>query len=351
MTRRLALSVAFNVAFWLALAIPSLSLAAAGTPPPLPLSSYIARLETMHTLLDDGRAAEAQRIAHALQGARVESPGGTFTADPSLIDAVVANRAGTAARLAAEVSALRKNVPAATTAGNGKLLDRLRHEEEVSKIRQGGEVSQPPISTVPLLERIVEVAEKVLAWIGEKLMKLWDWLRELWPRQKGGSGGSAIRTKVVVGALALAIVTVIGILVWEVMRRSQRNVPAAVRGSEPIASSQDADPLSRGASEWERYAAQLAAAGRIREAIRAWYHAVLVTCYGAGILHYRKGRTNWEYVGAISPELPWRGDFITLTRAFETEWYGHTTSTRETLDACAERAERILEGLHRGLAA
>jgi len=238
----------------------------------------------------------------------------------------------------------------ATAPGNRKLLERLRLEEAASQIKAGGEVAQPPISTEPLLERIVEAAEKVLEWIGDKLVKLWDWLTQMWPRDKA-TGGSAIKTRFVVGALALAIVTVIGILVWEVMRRSRRNVHVPVAASEPIASSQDADPLSRGASEWERYAAQLAAAGRIREAIRAWYHAVLVTCYGAGIFHYRKGRTNWEYVGAISPEMTWRSDFITLTRAFETEWYGHTASTRDALEACSERAERILVGLRRGVAA
>lgn len=337
---------------WLGLVIPSLSMRAAqDTPAPLPLVTYIDRLDTMRTLLDERRLADAQKIAYVLrQGVRVQAPGGTFEADPSLLDAVIENRVGAAGQLAIAVNELRKNVPAATTAGNTRMLERLRLDEEASKIKAGGEVSQPPISTEPLLERMVDKMEKVLEWIAGALVTMWDWLMELWPKQKTGAG-SAIKTRLVVGALALVIVTVIGILVWEVMRRSRRNIPAPVTGSEPIASSQDADPLSRGASEWERYAAQLAAAGRVREAIRAWYHAVLVTCYGAGILHYRKGRTNWEYVGAISPELAWRGDFITLTRTFETEWYGHTTSTQETLESCAERAERILHGLRRGMAA
>ena len=62
------------------------------------------------------------------------------------------------------------------------------------------------------------------------------------------------------------------------------------------ASQRDADPLSREQDEWEKYAAELAAAGRLREAIRAWYHAVLVGLFRAGLLHHHKGRTNWEYV-------------------------------------------------------
>jgi hypothetical protein len=333
---------------WLLLALPSLRMEA--NPASIPLTAYIARLEAMRSLLGQRRVAEAQQAARALQGTHVETRGGGFRADPSLLDAVIVNRVGAAGRLAVEVAELRKTVPAATTAGDGKLLERLRQEEAASKIKAGGEVAQPPIAEVPLLDRIAGETEKVLEWIGRKLAEFWDWISQMWPRDKA-SGGSAVRTRFVVGALALAIVTVIGILVWEVMRRSRRNVPERAASSEPIASSQDADPLSRGASEWERYAAQLAAAGRIREAIRAWYHAVLVTCYGAGILDYRKGRTNWEYVGAISPEAPWRSDFITLTRAFETEWYGHTMSTLEALEVCSERATHILDGLRRGAAA
>jgi hypothetical protein len=323
---------------------------AAVNPQSIPLANYIARLEAMRDLLGQKRAAEALSLALELKGKRVDTRSGSFTADPSLLADVIVNRVGIEGRLTIEVDELRKSVPVAVAPGNRKLLDRLRREEEASKIKAGGEVAQPPVSTEPLLERIVEAAEKALEWIGDKLVKLWDWLTQMWPRDKA-TGGSALKTRFVVGALALAIVTVVGILVWEVMRRSRRNIQAPAAASEPIASSQDADPLSRGASEWERYAAQLAAAGRIREAIRAWYHAVLVTCYGAGILHYRKGRTNWEYVGAISPEMAWRSDFITLTRAFETEWYGHTTSTRDALEACSERAERILTGLRRGAAA
>src|SRR5207244_5595400 len=117
------------------------------------------------------------------------------------------------------------------------------------------------------------------------------------------------------------------VLALEVVRRSRRRELVAVATSDPVASRADEDPLSRAANEWERYAAQLAAAGRIREAIRAWYHAVLVTLYGAGILHFRKGRTNWEYISTITPTIPWRGDFVKLTRRFEHEWYGSANSS------------------------
>jgi hypothetical protein len=124
-----------------------------------------------------------------------------------------------------------------------------------------------------------------------------------------------------------------------------------VLASDPIASKRDEDPLSRGATEWERYAAQLAASGRIREAIRAWYHAVLVTLYAAGILHFRKGRTNWEYVAALSPEIAWRSEFVTLTRRFEEEWYGRERSAIEALEDVSGHAREILDIVRRRAAA
>jgi len=313
------------------------------------LPEYIAQLDGIRAALHERRLTDAQAQARALKGTRVDTPAGRIEADPSLLDDVLAGRVGTEARLAIAVDALRKSTPTVPPPSDRKLLERLRREETPNALKAGGEVAQPPVSNQPLLVRIVDAIDKMFEWIGEKLSKLWEWLGQLWPRANTSRGGegSALRTRWVVGALVVAILAVIGILAWEVIRKSKRNVGAPVTESDPVASRRDEDPMSRGANEWERYAAQLAAAGRIREAIRAWYHAVLVTCYSGGILHYKKGRTNWEYIGALSPELAWRGDFVALTRRFETEWYGRTTSSHEALDECSERAEHILEGVHR----
>jgi len=141
------------------------------------------------------------------------------------------------------------------------------------------------------------------------------------------------------------IVLLILFLALEVRRRTRRASKTAIETSEPLGSRRDEDPLSRGATEWERYAAQLAAAGRFREAIRAWYHAVLVTCYSTGVLHFRRSRTNWEYVSALAPSLDWRPEFIDLTRGFEREWYGADRSTPDALDDCQRRAKTIIENV------
>ena len=74
---------------------------------------------------------------------------------------------------------------------------------------------------------------------------------------------------------------------------------------------------------------------------------MLVALYGAAILHFRKGRTNWEYVATLPPTLPWRRGFIELTRRFELEWYGLAESTSEALDDCRGQARAILNTVAR----
>jgi hypothetical protein len=78
---------------------------------------------------------------------------------------------------------------------------------------------------------------------------------------------------------------------------------------------------------------------------------VLVTCYSAGALHFRKGRTNWEYVATLPPSVPWRPEMIELTRRFEQEWYGSDASSDEALDECSASAKRILEAVRQRSAA
>src|SRR5262249_37872426 len=79
-----------------------------------------------------------------------------------------------------------------------------------------------------------------------------------------------------------------------------------------------------------------------REAIRAWYHAVLVTLFRAGTLHYHRGRTNWEYVSRVAPEAAWRPLFADVTRVFDREWYGRDASSAESLHDCMLGARQIV---------
>jgi hypothetical protein len=250
-------------------------------------------------------------------------------------------------RLAATAAQLRAASSGAPSTADQKLLRELEEQQSAGALKEGGEVFAPEIANASIFTRIAESTKKVIEWIGDKLSDFFEWLRKFWPDIRLPKQTPTGGMRWIVGAVVAVIALVIGILAFEVIRRSKRRPAEVAVESVPASSSRDADPMSRGANEWERYAAQLAAAGRIREAIRAWYHAVLVTLYGAGVLTFRKGRTNWEYVSSLTPALPWRGDFVRLTRRFEHEWYGSANSNPDALSECRGVARGILSAVRR----
>jgi hypothetical protein len=316
----------------------------------IPVEDYVASLERMHTLIATNQLQAAQAEAAALKDARVQWAGGEFQADSSLIDAVVKSTRAELLllqRLEVTIAELRGSGAVAATRSDPKLLEQVAAEQEVKELERGGSVTTTVQGEAPLLEQIGGSIAAMFRWLGRLIAKILDWIFDLFPRSQPGERGAAGGAGWAVTAVTIVIALAIALLAFEVARRSKRREKTAVAISEPVGSRRDEDPLSRGATEWERYAAQLAAAGRFREAIRAWYHAVLVTCYSAGVLHFRKGRTNWEYVATVAPSIPWRPELIELTRRFELEWYGHDQSTSDALDDCSGRARHILDALRR----
>jgi hypothetical protein len=313
------------------------------------LANYIATLERIQSLVVAHQYAAARAAAQPLHGQVIDSPKGRFNADETILAALAAGdrfdpRFPT--RLATTIADLRAAGGAATVRDpDMAIVDSIEKEQTVAPPGGGGDVPLEPSNRLLRVGSAIEEAfRKVGEWIGDLI----DWLDSFWPdsdtkEKKPGN----IRDIVI--TIAVGIVVVVILLAWTALRRARRAAPALARSVAMIPSARDEDPLSRASVEWEQYAAQLAAAGRFREAIRAWYHAVLVTLYGASILHFRKGRTNWEYVAALSPSLPWRARFIALTRRFEYEWYGGTESTSEAFEECSREARAIVGALARPL--
>jgi hypothetical protein len=312
------------------------------------IEAYIEALESIDAQLESNQLVAAQTAAREMIGTEVVWAKGTFLADGSLLDAIAeAQRAQGAhrVRLLTTISELRRASGMDVARGDRKLLEQIAAEQEPPELPKGGEIPTKLERDVPLLERIAESIGDMLEWVRKQLRKAIEWILDLLPRpdRPGATAGLSWIVWAVVGAIVVLVV----ILAFSVLRKSQKNVAVPIAASAPLGSKRDEDPLSRGAQEWERYAGELAAAGQFREAIRAWYHAVLVTCYAAGILHFRKGRTNWEYVASLSPSLVWRPDVIELTRRFEKEWYGGEQSARDAYEECEDRARTILDAVRR----
>jgi hypothetical protein len=315
---------------------------------PMDTGAYRAEVLAVQAALESGDLASARARAGSLEGATVVEGTLRYQADLSVLGPVAAVEDPAEARLLLpRVRALGRAL--APGPGDGPappvdhaLLDSLRRAQTPAPLRKSGEVDLGPAARLTVAEKLLDAMADVARWVRDALERIAEFLRKLWPEQKrAGQGGDARPITVAIVAVAASV---LGLLALRALRR-RGAAGFEVSSSAPAESRHDEDPLSRGASEWERYARELEAAGRIREAIRAWYHAALVTLFRQGTLHYQKGRTNWEYAAQLPPEAPWRPEFVSLTRGFDREWYGRPSSDRDVLRDYAASVRRVLSAL------
>jgi hypothetical protein len=313
------------------------------------LAEYRERLQAID--------ASARSRARDLQAVRVRHDGIEFSADGTVLGPIVTAKDAAAAReaarplrsLRAELESIGGNpVPAAP---DGALFERLRQEEELRSLSPDGRVGGPTLHAPEVPQSIIDRLAALLETLGGYLKKFLYWILQLFFGSAGGASKEVTSTRYLVVGLVITVLGILGIVAVIAMRRRRRAAPASVAVSEaPAISAKDEDPLSRTANEWERFASELMSSGRFREAIRAWYHAVLVSLFRAGTLHYRKDRTNWEYAYALPSGVPWRAGFMDATRTFEREWYGRRDTPVETAEVYQEQARRMLADVRQGAA-
>jgi hypothetical protein len=316
----------------------------------LTLHEYRASLESIAAALERGEWEAARASVEALRGARVAASEGSFEADPTVVEAVArAQDAAGAARARVRIARLLATLgseAAASGAPDAALMERLAREQAARRPVAGGDVDvsvELPQPSLP--QQLLGWLDRATTALMDMLYRLWRWLTRFGPPAKQEGSGY---TGPVVALLVGVIVAVLAAFMIQSLRR--RGAPEEHGEAGEVSSRADENPLSREAGEWERYAAELAASGRLREAIRAWYHAVLVTLFRAGRLHHQQGRTNWEYVSQVGPEARWRPAFVELTQAFDREWYGRSQSAAEALRSYSGTARDLLRAV-RGEAA
>ena len=308
----------------------------------LSVEAYTRALEEILPFLEGARLEEARERARELRRAEVEFAGELVGTDPTVLDGVVNARTGAEARSrAAQVRRLLGALRASHEEGvvgeaRPEVLARLAPPDEAQK---GGTVAAPlRAKELSVPERIGQAFLAAYDWVVSVIEKVLDWLARFRPRRAPGlEQGGATTAAIAVTAIAAALLAV---LAYRTLRRG--SAPLAAESDPVLAAAQDEDPLSREVGEWERHARDLAAARRWREAVRAWYHAVLVCLFQRGLLHYQKGRTNWEYASRLPPETAWRPTFLDLTRLFDREWYGRPSSDAEAVRECSRSAREIL---------
>jgi len=324
-------------------ALIALALAATSRAEERPFEEHARDVALLRDLLGEGRSAEALALIPALADDVLVD--GDLRLHP---DATMLARAEAAARRGgvARVSSLEAWLDAeARLAGrdaraaepDATLLERLRELQAIPEIAEDGELR---VEAIPWPERLTALLQRALEAIQRAFSALLEWLFGLAGPAVGAGAlsGSAIAWTLV--AIAVAAVVGAGIALW----RSRRAgfVPKMPVVEPQGAQDPDEDPLARTSSEWRLRAAELVAAGRRREAVRAWYHAVLATAFASGALQPRRGRTNWEHVRSLSFDVSWRRELDELTRVFDSCWYGMAEVSDETLADAERLAKSIL---------
>lgn len=324
----------------------------------IPMDAYRDRLEQVQARLRSGDWIGARAGARDLLDDRIAYPGGTVETvetDASVLGPIArAAHPGEAKAAAPRLGQLLDAIPSEATpektaeAADPKLLERVRKQQELAELPQGGRL--PEVKDGGLIAALAGFLKPVADFFSDLLERLWDWFLSLFPEPRGAGSKLGLDLKTVT-ALVVALALVLAWVGWRVLRHRRRGPALVPAGPSPLPPSADDDPLSRESNEWERYARELAEAGRYREAVRAWYHAVLVALYRTGTLHHRKGRTNWEYVSAVAPGTPWRSGFAEMTRHFEREWYGRDQSDADALRESEAMALSVLMAVRESAAA
>jgi hypothetical protein len=324
---------------------------AAAAEPAVTPEAYREQLRLLGTTLDAGANERATALAQHIAGLRVAWPAGELPGDPTL-HALLARGALAAARqraaaIESEIARLGASQPAVAPGDRAGLARLAQREAEAgTRLRAGGGVGGNPLDPHHLPPSISERLLAAGEWLGDRVIAMFRWIRDLFfpPGKKpsDGDGGTVVILTLVLVGVVVVVVGVLALMAWR--RGGPATLPADTAAAPAPAA--DADPRSRAADEWARYAVELARLGRHREAIRAWYHAMLADCWSHGLLHHRIGRTNWEYALSLPAALDWRARFHDLTQRFDQAWYGGRVGVDEAQGFAIE-AEQVLKDLRR----
>ena len=181
-----------------------------------------------------------------------------------------------------------------------------------------------------------EFADRDDRFLSELIEKLFQALADLGADAGGDADAPAVRLPelspwVLMGLAALALCLV----ALYVTSGRRRVVPPPARKTAAETQLPAAGPISL-----LDEAAQLAARGDMRGALRALYVANLLMLDRKQLIEFESWKTNGMYIRAM-PQGEVRQLFAAFTRIFDYTWYGHEPATVEDYQECRRLAERI----------
>ncbi len=205
------------------------------------------------------------------------------------------------------------------------------------------------------IEGVIRTIQEWADWAAEKWQQFKDWMRRWIFGNRGGNekGGmvSAFDADMTLLVLLVLLVCIALFLYW----RHRRNQPAgAPMAALPVAEARpdlaDENTLATDLpdDEWARMAAQLAAQGEYRGALRASFLSLLAWLAAQDFVRVARSKSNLEYGGELERRAHARPDCLAAFRLgvslFEPVWYGAHPATPDQVGQIMNLGERLRRG-------
>ncbi len=198
-----------------------------------------------------------------------------------------------------------------------------------------------------------------LTWMGDKIRSgfqaIGDFIDGLFSGGGGGGGGTVpARTPVNTGGSSggldfslgqilpilaiIAILIILVLIVTMIMKRvdMKKRQTGLLADSADMFSDVETPPGELAASTYESRAMQLAAIGDYRAAIRELLLGGMSWIERAGMIRYRKGLTNRDYVRAVWRRTEKRDAYIMTATQFELVFFGRREPTAVMFEMCLD---------------
>lgn len=139
--------------------------------------------------------------------------------------------------------------------------------------------------------------------------------------------------------LYLGFAVLIGIAIWFIAALVQksdpnRSVDRSFLGSDEDITDLKTPPGELAASTYESRAIQMAADGNYKAAVRELLIGGMSWIERAGLIRFRKGLTNRDYVRAVWKQSEKRQAYINTATEFERIYFGRRDANRDTFENC-----------------
>ena len=154
----------------------------------------------------------------------------------------------------------------------------------------------------------------------------WDWNFGL-----SGLGNAFVMLVILVIVLMLIVIAA---MIVKSIDAKKRNRNGLLSDSEDMLSDVTAPPGELAVSTYESRAIQFASAGNYRAGIRELLLGSMSWIERAGLIRYRKGLTNRDYVRSVWRRTDKREGYLTTAFQFELVYFGRRSPTADMFELC-----------------